>query len=390
MTEFLRPYQRITSTGQFIPEIDGLRFIAIFSIYLYHLAGDVLRHSAPDYPQTLMANWLFQVTQILNIGVPLFFVISGFILSLPFAEAQRNLRKSVSLRTYFWRRVTRLEPPYFLCLLLIFVLKVAAAKGTAAGLMPNLIASIFYLHNPVFGRPSDINFVAWSLEVEIQFYILAPLLASVFAIASASIRRAVLIAMVLLSTGVSEFASGQPPLQLSLLAFAQYFLAGFLLAEFYLAGARRASGWLWDLISIAGWSLLLALLVMGGAIITWVAPWLILLLYVAAFQGSVIHRFVTNPWITTIGGMCYSIYLVHNYAIAALGMITESVSPAAPFTSRLLIQFLLMSPIVLVIGALYFRFVERPFMRTDWAESLRLRGAQLSIFKTVRAHTGAN
>jgi peptidoglycan/LPS O-acetylase OafA/YrhL len=372
---FLEPYRRITSTGQFIPEIDGLRFLAIFSVYIYHLAGDVLRHSPSDYAQSLQSNGLFLVTQILNVGVPLFFVISGFILSLPFAAAHRNLRKPVSLKKYFWRRVTRLEPPYFLCLLLFFILKIAAGRGTAAGLFPNLIASVFYVHNQIFARPSDIDFVAWSLEIEIQFYILAPLLASVFALARASTRRSVLAAAVLLASGVSSLVSGHPRLQLSLLAYAQYFLAGFLLAEFYLDRGERRKNWAWDLVSIAGWSLLLVLLVRGEARVEWwvewLIPWLVLLIYIAAFRGVAMNRFVTNPWIVTIGGMCYTIYLLHDYIIAALGMVTERIGSGSVFSVRLLVQFLLMTPIVLAIGALYFRLIERPCMRPDWPRQLR-------------------
>jgi len=112
-------------------------------------------------------------------------------------------------------------------------------------------------------------------------------------------------------------------------------------------------------------------------------PWLILLLYIAAFQGVVINRFVTNPWIATVGGMCYTIYLLHNYIIAALGMVTESVSPGSAFSVRLLIQFLLMTPIVIVISALYFRFIERPCMQADWprrlkSKFLRIKGSPLS------------
>ena len=129
---FLVPYRRITSSGQFISEIDGLRFIAIFSVYIYHLAGDVLRHSPPAYPQSLgSSKWIFCITQILNVGVPLFFVISGFILSLPFAEAGRKLRKQVSLKKYFLRRLTRLEPPYFVCLVIFL-----SSKWSQAGAQP--------------------------------------------------------------------------------------------------------------------------------------------------------------------------------------------------------------------------------------------------------------
>jgi peptidoglycan/LPS O-acetylase OafA/YrhL len=171
---FLAPYRRITSTGQFIPEIDGLRFVAILSVYVYHLAGDVLRHSSAASSPVLEGGWLFSVTQILNVGVPLFFAISGFILGMPFAAARLEGGRSVSLKKYFLRRVTRLEPPYILCLLLFFGLKVVGARGTAHELLPNLVASMFYVHNLVYHSPSVINFVAWSLEIEIQFYVLAP------------------------------------------------------------------------------------------------------------------------------------------------------------------------------------------------------------------------
>lgn len=75
--------------------------------------------------------------------------------------------------------------------------------------------------------------------------------------------------------------------------------------------------------------------------------------------------------------MCYTIYLLHNYIIAALGMVTQRISQGGAFSVRLLIHFLLMTPIVLVIGALYFRFIERPCMRPDWPQ--RLRSAFLRI-----------
>ena len=47
-------------------------------------------------------------------------------------------------------------------------------------MVPNLIASLFYSHGLVYGRESAINGVAWSLEIEIQFYLLTPLLVLMF------------------------------------------------------------------------------------------------------------------------------------------------------------------------------------------------------------------
>lgn len=370
-SRFLQPYRRITSSGQFIPEIDGLRFLAIFSVFIYHLAGDVLRNSPAHYGQSLDSNWLFAVTQILNIGVPLFFVISGFILGMPFAAAHLRQKRPVSLKKYFLRRLTRLEPPYVLSLLLFFVLKVVAHKGTAGELFPNLLASVFYVHDAIFGAPSAINFVAWSLEIEVQFYILAPVIGLIFVIRQSSVRRMALIASIVVATGVSSLLEGHQAVSLSLLGYAQYFLAGFLFAEFYLSGGdQRQHNWLWDLVSLAGWLALLALLVRGGALAVWIAPWLILLLYIAAFHGVVMNRFVINPWIATIGGMCYTIYLLHNYIIATLGMFTERFFIQYSFDARLLIQFLLMAPVLLVICGLYFRLIERPCMQPDWIQQL--------------------
>jgi peptidoglycan/LPS O-acetylase OafA/YrhL len=161
--------------------------------------------------------------------------------------------------------------------------------------------------------------------------------------------------------------AGNGALEHSLLGYSQYFLAGFWMTEFYLSGGtKRQPNWLWDLASAGGWVILLASLVRGGWWVDWITPWLILLLYIAAFQGVAMNGFVTNVWITTIGGMCYTIYLLHNYLVAGVGMVTERVLPSYPFWARLLIQFVLISPVVLGVSALYFRWIERPCMRPDW------------------------
>ena len=56
-------------------------------------------------------------------------------------------------------------------------------------LIPGYISSIFYMHN-IFGDEADvIQSVGWSLEVEVQFYLLAPILAKLFAIQRMNLRR---------------------------------------------------------------------------------------------------------------------------------------------------------------------------------------------------------
>ena len=70
--------RRHTSSGLYIPELDGLRFIAILFVFVFHLSGDIFRHNAPGLAPPTSRFYL--LTQQLNIGVPLFFAISVMIL----------------------------------------------------------------------------------------------------------------------------------------------------------------------------------------------------------------------------------------------------------------------------------------------------------------------
>jgi peptidoglycan/LPS O-acetylase OafA/YrhL len=103
-----------------VPEIDGLRFVAIFSVVLYHFDGFALiNYRGSDTRDLFRA-----VAEHGYRGVNLFYVISGFVLGLPFAAHHLKEKPAVRLPAYFLRRLTRLEPPYVLNLLLCFALAV--------------------------------------------------------------------------------------------------------------------------------------------------------------------------------------------------------------------------------------------------------------------------
>ena len=106
---WLDGFRRITTSGQFIPEIDGLRFVAISLVILHHVALYISIRQQRD-------EGLFSLGQH---GVELFFAISGFILAVPFALQHLRGNRPVRLRSYFWRRFTRIEPPYLLSLILL-------------------------------------------------------------------------------------------------------------------------------------------------------------------------------------------------------------------------------------------------------------------------------
>jgi peptidoglycan/LPS O-acetylase OafA/YrhL len=362
-----------------MPELDGLRFVAIVTVFLYHLSGDVIRHTPPGVP--VPRSPLFVLAEGLNIGVPLFFAISGMILGLPFANYWLKGGKEISIGRYFLRRITRLEPPYIISLLLFFTLKFVGDRGTITEMLPHLGASFFYLHNVIYREFSSINPVAWSLEIEVQFYIIAPILAVVFALRSAWLRRSVLAAAILLAALNSPWAADPNVSRLdpagwlrhlSLVGNIQYFLTGFLLADFFLVHPPAENhNRVWDAISVAGWPLLAVLLVVAPVFVFTALPAIILLLYGAVFYGPASRRAFGTVWVASIGGMCYSIYLIHNYAIALLGFITERLGQDLIYEARLMLQFAIMGPIVLFASICFYRLVEQPCMRSDWPTRLR-------------------
>jgi peptidoglycan/LPS O-acetylase OafA/YrhL len=385
---FARQFSRVTTSGGFIAEIDGLRFIAIGTVVLFHLAVN-LAIKAPAAYTPPDGNVLAAIARQGFHGVELFFIISGFILAVPFASHHLKGAPGVSLRSYFFRRVTRLEPPYIACMTLFFLAWVWLKGRNVDDLLPHLGASLLYLHNLVYGAESPINNVAWSLEIEIQFYLLVPLLASVFAIQPRWLRRAVVggVAAICAVLAWAFVTPEVPRAYWSILRFLHFFLLGFLLADVFLVDwrGRPARGLAWDVVSLVGWPALFLLWAkvdgttfpptatprgLGSFVAALAFPASALALYLAAFRGRITSALLTNVWITTLGGMCYTIYLLHNPVLGAILGLTGRFSPSSSYTVNLLAQAAIAVPLMLVPCAVYFLAIEKPCMRKDWPRRL--------------------
>ncbi len=372
-----RALSRKTHGGRFIPEIDGLRFPAITIVVIGHLCAYFHEVSAYPRARTPLESLLQWPIDQSGKGVFLFFIISGYVLALPFVRMHCANGPPVRLSEYFLRRVTRLEPPYMLVLLLFLFIKIAGrAAGQTVGTegVPELIrhffASAVYLHNMVYGVPSTINGVAWSLEVEIQFYLLMPLLARIFMIRTATTRRLILVSLALLSVAL-QYRFGAVPNRwaYSVAGSLHLFVLGLLLADVSVVDAlfddATTTRW-WDAVALIGWP---ALLLMPRA-----SPWTAVLfpvtcvaLFIAAFRGTVTNRFFRAKIVTTLGGMCYSIYLLHFMLIGVIGRV---IFARLPSTGTLLTDFLVQAPMLLAFAlafsAIFFMLIERPCMDRDW------------------------
>lgn len=364
---------RVTSNGRYVPVIDGLRCIAIMAVILFHL-NESLVVSRPELEAPARSTFLFQVLKVGSIGVPLFFSISGFILALPFLEAHHQ-QKPLNLKRYWLRRLTRLEPPYLLNLLLITGLLVIVRGDSFADLGWPLLASMAYLHNLIYGEMSRINCVAWSLEIEVQFYLLMPLLVAGY-LAAGHQRRwwllAVIIVLCLVKIGLEQSGNYPRPLQpasfwfkrlmLALPWHLEHFLVGIWLADWYFTDwqSRPRASVAWDWAGIVCWPLLVAS--QWHPELRHCLPMFILPAYMAALRGSLLNTLFSWTPCAIIGGMCYTLYLYHFYVISFVSKITIPRLDGFSYPVALLIQSSLIVPLTLMSGAILFRYIERPCM----------------------------
>jgi peptidoglycan/LPS O-acetylase OafA/YrhL len=371
---------RITTAGRnFIPQIDGLRFIAIMAVIAYHARGVCLFRLGFDPAADNGAGGLVgKGFEAGHFGVQLFFAISGCILSLPFARQYLCGDRCVSLRQYYVRRVTRIEPPYvihLMCLaaLCAFVLRHLPSQPQlyhnpdwAGYALSHLGASLVYANGFIFGTHPYPNYVLWSLEVEVQFYLLAPFLTKLFLLRNSLPRRILLVTSIVLLSSTGIFALSYR-VWASLAGNLQFFLVGFLLTDLYVSdwlptGRQSAS---WDLALIL--SLGAVVWLQKAPVLTFLLPCAIFVCCVAAFRGAFSSWFLRNPWVSTIGGMCYTIYLYHSLLIPFLVRLTLGLRTHV-LAMDLAIQFLLLAAIVVALCAVLFAFLERPFMRRDWPQ----------------------
>jgi peptidoglycan/LPS O-acetylase OafA/YrhL len=364
----------ITRGRTFIPEVDGLRCVAIASVVFYHLSGYTLGKHMTGATIQAGESWLPKVFGIGHYGVQLFFVLSGFLLAMPFAKWRFGLATKPSLRSYYCRRVTRLEPPYIVALVLVFFVGVLAHRLTAAVMSwpdlsnwPNLLASLVYQHNLIYGRGSLITIVIWSLEIEVQFYMLAPALAAVFSIRHVVVRRVILLTAMIAIPFIRSFVPAEwKDTVNSLPWYLEWFATGFLLTDLYLVDWKQNPdrSLVWDGASLCAWPVLTVLLLSNRLLIA-LAP-LVLLAYVGAFRGKISNWVFRRPVITVMGGMCYSMYLLHYSVISGVGMLTKRLLIGSTFATRFALDALMIMPAILVTTVVFFVALERPCMDPTW------------------------
>ncbi len=160
--------------SRMIPALDGLRGIAILLVLWCHSAVAAQLHGLR------MVAVLGTFAQFSYVGVDLFFVLSGFLLFLPYARAILVGGEWPSARRFYIRRARRILPAYYAVIAPLSVILLALIVAGHWYLLGALSAAITLMYDL---RVTTWNVVAaydsplWSLTVEWQFYLLLPWIA---------------------------------------------------------------------------------------------------------------------------------------------------------------------------------------------------------------------
>ena len=235
------------TAGDRFPLVDPLRAIAAIAVLGTHAAF----FAGAEYPGSLVGHF----TMRLEVGVAIFFCISGFLLYRPFLMARQREQAMPAVGAYAWRRFLRIVPAYWLALTLSAWWLGTSGVFTTDGLWTYYGFAQTYREATIPGGLTQ----AWTLSIEIAFYAFLPLWAWAMRRVARSLRAEAVALAVLagasLAWKVVVLASGPyseirvTPMLLALPAYLDQFALGMGLAVLTVWLDRRGSepravGWL--------------------------------------------------------------------------------------------------------------------------------------------------
>jgi len=357
---------RVTTTGFYIPELDGLRALAIFAVFLMHLVDFGGAYHLLPKPTSSLEFCVNRMSIAGGLGVALFFAISGFIISMPFQAAFFLKQKQVSISAFYKRRLTRLEPPYLISLVFLLLARLWLGDEKPLELVKSFFLSAFYMHNITAGSASLINPVAWSLEIELQFYLLAPFLLFIYCRLNPILRKTILAVFTILLIAIRPESWRW---QHSVLGVFEYFATGVLIADICLIKWNRSLPRLsrCDFCSVLTVAFLFSTALLPPSKTASLLRAASIFLFVLFVLGSkYLSSFFGNPWIAALGGMCYTYYLYHSSLLFLSTKVCKLLFRKLEYFQAYLTLVFFGGFLTIFACTLLFIFFERPFMHREW------------------------
>ena len=156
-----------------VPSLTGVRALAALLVVGTHAAYTTGKYTH-GYVGLLVSR--------MEIGVPIFFVLSGFLLFGPWVKAAVAGSAAPSVKRYAWHRVRRIMPAYVITVLAAYVVYHFRDAGpnpghSWTGLLRNLTLTQIYTDSYMFSHLHQGLTQMWSLAVEVAFYLVLPAIA---------------------------------------------------------------------------------------------------------------------------------------------------------------------------------------------------------------------
>jgi peptidoglycan/LPS O-acetylase OafA/YrhL len=373
------------------PLLDPMRAIAALSVLAYHVAF--------ASQATFEGGALAQLAGRLDVGVSIFFLLSGFLLYRPFVRARLLGERQPHTLSYGWRRFLRIVPAYWLALTVTVIV-----VGTASQVFDPSKFYIYFGFLQIYDMETGLRGLgqAWSLCIEVTFYAFLPLWA--FALrrlrAPATVRAELLAlaAMYVASLAVRAWGTWTSPdpaqalgstVLATLPAWMDHFALGMAVAVLSVAAERdgrlpRVVAWVpgrplvaWGVAALLYAALAFAVgLKSTGELIGGITSpqvmvrqllysgcALFLLLpavFVAPGGRSLVVRVLGHRWLVFLGTISYGIYLWHQLFVIEVAEVKWLWTSGLPLSVVMLVIVLAGT---ITVAWLSWRFVEEPILR---------------------------
>ncbi|WP_174860493.1 acyltransferase family protein [Sulfitobacter maritimus] len=329
-----------------LPGLQALRGLAAVMVLIGHVLAEAEHYFALPLPGDAVP-W--------TRGVDIFFVVSGFVITL---SAQRYLGRP---RSFLWRRLLRVAPLYYFFTTLMvaaLLLLPGAVKDTPLDFVQIVSSYAFFPHARPDGRIAPVLSLGWTLNYEIFFY-------AVMALCLALRRPLVTVSgllLVLATLGLTvEFHLPQVVFWTNPLILE--FLFGIALARLWQSGKTCPNPILCTLTLAFGFALLVVLDPLP--LPRFLAAGLPAALIVAAATLFCPKCAVPGQ---LLGDASYAFYLSHRFALRAATLLLLPLLPATPLGAW---AYVVMTCFfALCLGTLTHLFLERPFLRSRQSQKV--------------------
>jgi peptidoglycan/LPS O-acetylase OafA/YrhL len=368
------------STPSRIPELDGLRGLAILQVLIWHFGNEAISSGSHRF-----FFYLKDASALFWSGVDLFFVLSGFLIGGILLDARNSPNY---FKTFYARRVFRIIPIYTVVIGLFYLCLATGVPGRLAGsdwlFGPTApwYAYASFTQNIHFGmgKPASWLGVTWSLAIEEQFYLILP--AVVWFVPRRRlpyVLSAAILAAPLLRIFLNlYYAHGKLASFFLMPCRADALLLGVVAAMLVrhpsiwdsLKGSRQwlASAWIFLFSGLPAFILLkesdpFHSVWMSTAGLSWMAlVYFGFLLLALVYSDGLLGSTLRASWLKALGTISYGVYLIHWAVLGLVFAIFRSESPwAETLAERGLVVLAL--ALTLAIATVSWTFFEQPLLK---------------------------